>query len=99
MQDFSPDQLEFRKRLEETNARREAAALAQKEQGRADRKAGKLTQGVVNGLRACTIPQLLRAKKLCDRFIWDQKHPPLDEDCGEDRPFVLKVLLSIPYRN
>lgn len=99
MQDFAVDQVEFRKRIEATNAQIEAAALAQKEQSRADRKAGRLTRGVINGLRACTIAQLLRAKKLCDKFIWDQKHPPSDQDCNEDRPFILKVLLSIPYRN
>jgi hypothetical protein len=99
MQDFSVDQVELRERLDAMNARREAAALAQKEKSRADRKAGRLSQGVINGLRACTIPQLLRAKKLCDKFIWDQRHAPLDEDCGEDRPFILKVLLSVPHRN
>jgi hypothetical protein len=79
------------------NARREADALAQKEKSRADRKAGRLTQGVINGLRACTIPQLLRAKKLCDKFTWDQRHAPPKEDCTP--PFVLRVLLSIPVRN
>jgi hypothetical protein len=90
MQDFSVDQIELRKRLDAMNARREAAALAQKEKSRADRKAGRLTQGVINGLRAYTIPQLLRAKKLCDKFIWDQRHAPLDEDCSEDRRSFLK---------
>jgi hypothetical protein len=49
MQDFSIDQIEFRKRIEAMNARREAEALAQKEKNRADRKAGLLTQGVING--------------------------------------------------
>jgi hypothetical protein len=99
MQDFSADQVELRKRLAEMNARREAAALGQKEKRRADRKAGRLSQGVVNGLRACTIPELRNAKKLCDKFIWDQRHAPSDADCGEDRPFILKVLLSVPHRN
>lgn len=99
MQDFAVDQVELRERLDAMNARREAAALAQKEKNRADRKAGRLTPGVINGLRACTIPQLLKAKKLCDKFISDQRHAPQDEDCGEDKPFILKVLLSVPHRN
>lgn len=81
MQDFSIDQIELQKRLAESNARREAEALARKEQSRADRKVGRLTEGVVNGLRACTIPQLIRAKKLCNEFIWDQRHAPPKADC------------------
>jgi hypothetical protein len=59
VQDFSIDQVELQKRIDERDARIEADALAQKEQRRADRKAGLLTEGVVNGLRACTIPQLI----------------------------------------
>jgi hypothetical protein len=97
VQDFSIDQIELQKRIAESNARREAEALAQKEQSRADRKAGRLTDGVVNGLRACTIPQLMRAKRLCNEFIWDQRHAPPKADCRQ--PFTLAVLLSIPFRN
>src|SRR5438552_5521867 len=97
MQDFAIEQVELSQRLAMSQARMEAAALARKEQSRADRKAGRLTEGVVNGLRACTIPQLVRAKKLCDEFIWDQRHAPPKADCRQ--PFTLAVLLSIPFRN
>jgi hypothetical protein len=100
MQDFAIlDQVELSQRLAMSQARMEAAALAQKEQKQADRKAGRVPEGVHNGLRSCTIAQLRKAKKLCDQFIWDQQHAPSDEDCSEVKPFILRILLSIPYRN
>lgn len=99
MQDFAIDQVELTRRIAMSRAQMEAAALAEKERKGADRKEGKPPEGVYNGLRGCTIAQLRNAKKLCDKFIWDQQHPPPDEDCDEDRAFILRVLLSIPYRN
>jgi hypothetical protein len=99
MQDFAVDQVELAQRVAASQARMEAHALERKEQKRADRKAGRVPEGVYNGLRSCTIDQLQKAKKLCDEFIWDQQHAPPDEDCDEDRAFILRVLLSIPYRN
>jgi len=99
MQDFSIDQVELGKRIEAMNARNEAETLERKEQKRADRKVGRVPEGVCKGLRSCTVDQLRKAKKLCDKFIWDQQHAPPDEDCDEDRPFILKILLSIPHRN
>lgn len=99
MQDFTLDQVELGQRLAMSQARIEAAALARKEQKQADRKAGRIPEGVSKGLRSCTVDQLRKAKKLCDKFIWDQQHAPPDGDCAEDRPFILNVLLSIPYRN
>lgn len=99
MQYFAIDQDELAQRVAQSGARMEAEALARKEQKRADRKAGRLPEGVCNGLRSCTIAQLKKAKKLCDGFIWDQLHAPPDEDCDEDTPFIVQVLLSIPCRN
>src|SRR5438552_17688513 len=96
MQDFAIEQVELSQRLAMSQARMEAAALARKEQSRADRKAGRLTEGVVNGLRACTIPQLVRAKKLCDEFIWDQRHAHTTEG-GLPTAFYTRSLAVNPF--
>jgi hypothetical protein len=99
MQNYSVDQVQLRRRLAEMQARIDADAAQREQERRDDRKAGKLSKRVYNALRACTVPQLLKAKKQCDKFIWDQRHAPSDGDCNDDRPFILKVLLSIPHRN
>ena len=83
MQDFSIDQVELAQRLAASKARGEAESLERKAQKRADRKAGRLPEGVYNGLRSCTIDQLRKAKKLSDKFIWDQRHAPPEEDCAK----------------
>ena len=99
MQDYSLDQVELGQRLAAMKARVEADAARREQERRADRKAGRLSERVRNALRACTVPQLLKAKKLCDKFISDQRHAPSDADCDEDHGFIVQVLLSVPCRN
>ena len=99
MQNYSLDQAELRQLLAESQARIETDAAQREQKRRDDRKAGRLSERVSKALRACTVPQLLKAKKLCDKFIWDQRHAPSDGDCDEDNGFIVQVLLSVPWRN
>jgi hypothetical protein len=63
----------------------------------ADRLQGHLTASLMEKLRACTIDQLREAKKLCDRYITDQRKPPPPQDCGER--YTVTVLSSVCVKN
>jgi hypothetical protein len=97
MPKFSLDQVDLAARLAEMEARREKETQERKEQRKADRVAGRPSEAIRNGLRACSIKELFAVKKICDKFIWDQRHAPPDYDCS--RPYIVEVLLSISHRN
>jgi hypothetical protein len=83
--------------LAETQKYMQARASELVEQRRKLRRIGSLPARVSESLRTCTIPQLLKAKELCDEFIRDQREAPPDEEC--DKPFAVAVLLSVPLKN
>lgn len=95
---FALDQAELQQRMAMWHARIEAHAQEREVQRRANRIAGRVPHAVRDGLRGCTVVQLRNAKRLCDQYIWDQQHPPTDDECSDERPFILRVLLSIPFR-
>lgn len=90
-------QVSLERRFTLSQERIEAEALRRTEALRSERKAGRVPERVSNSLRTCTVAQLFKAKKLCDRFIWDQRHAPSEDDCYKS--FIVEVLLSIPHRN
>jgi hypothetical protein len=73
----------------------------QREQDKLERQQGRLqgrpTKSLVEKLRACNIDQLKYAKKLCDRYMLDQRKPPARSDCG-DR-YTVKVIDAICVKN
>jgi hypothetical protein len=97
MPKVSLDQVDLAERFAEMEARREKEAQERKERRKADRVAGRPSEAIRNGLRACSIMELFTIKKICDKFISDQRQAPPDYDC--DRPYIVEVLLSIPHRN
>jgi hypothetical protein len=95
MHDFSVDRVQFLQRIDDVQKRAAAESARQKEQRRVERAKGLLPDYVRKGLRNCNVPQLLKAKKLCDEYIRDQREAPDDGDC--DKPFIVRVLLSVPH--
>jgi hypothetical protein len=87
----------FLQHIDEVLKGAEEEASRRKEERRALRRRGGLPERAYESLRTCTIPQLLKAKKLCDEFIRDQREAPPDENC--DKPFTIAILLSVPLRN
>ena len=91
--DLNPTARWARERLAEHEKQREQDKL-ERQQGRLR---GQLTHGLVEKLRACNVEQLKRAKKLCDRYMLDQRKPPAPLDCG-DR-YTVKVIDAICVKN
>ncbi len=79
--------------LERMKQQREDAA----QERRDGRPLGKLTQSLVEKLRSCNQVQLLRAKKLCDRYIEDHRKPPPLNQCGKS--YTVQVLESVAVKN
>jgi hypothetical protein len=79
--------------LERMKQQREDAV----QERRDGRPLGKLTQSLVEKLRSCNQVQLLRAKKLCDRYIEDHRKPPPLNQCGKS--YTVHVLESVAVKN
>ncbi len=71
--------LRARERLQQIEKERTEAATAR----RADRVNGRLTQGLHEGLRACTPLQLKTVRKLVSKYEKDHRTPPSLGDCRE----------------
>jgi hypothetical protein len=70
---------------------------ARRQKLRAERPAGRLSDGLQERLNKCNIAQLEQVKSLCKRLIVRQRNPPLDRDCPNQ--FAVKVIASFRFRN
>ena len=84
-------------RAAEFLARYERDLQAARQERRAGRPEGMLSDGLQERLTSCNIRQLETVKRISKRLIARQRKPPLERDCPTR--FAVRVVASFGYKN